>query len=197
MIGNMRHYLGRFLPPRGFTLIEALVAVLMLTLSIAGPLTIASKGMTATMIAKDQFTAFYLAQDAIEQVRFLRDTACLGSSGGPSGCPDTVWTQSLNNCITSLSANGCYLDSLGNYPAAATPCPSTPCPVMRYDSTNKVFNYNDVSLPLTPQRFIRTIKIAPGSSADEAIVTVTVSWTGITGTSPLPVTVRETLFRWQ
>ena len=50
---------------RGFTLIETLIAVLILTTAIAGPLTIASKGLTATLVAKDQISAFYLAQDAV------------------------------------------------------------------------------------------------------------------------------------
>src|SRR3989344_2234390 len=99
---------------KGFTLIETLIAVLLLSTAITGPLTIASKGLTVTLVAKDQFIAFYLAQDAMEQVRFLRDSACLAAGGGPTGCPEAAWLSSLNNCLASVSPDGCYLDSLAS-----------------------------------------------------------------------------------
>src|SRR3989344_3821699 len=182
----------------GFTLIETLIAVLLLATAIAGPLTIASKGLTSTMVAKDQFIAFYLAQDAIEQVRFLRDSACLASGGGPTGCPANVWLSGLNNCLTSASPDGCILDSLATNPAAPAACAGT-CAVMRYDAANHVFNYNP-AVPIVPQQFIRTIKVQNdpgGTSPDEAVVTVSVAWTDRAGVTRPPITVRENIFRWQ
>jgi prepilin-type N-terminal cleavage/methylation domain-containing protein len=65
---------------RGFTLVETLVAVLLLTVAIAGPLTIISKSLITALVAKDQVTAFFLAQDAVEYVRFVRDTNKLQDS---------------------------------------------------------------------------------------------------------------------
>ena len=53
----------------GFTLIESLVAISILLLSISAPLTIASKGLASSFFARDQITAFYLAQDAVEYIR--------------------------------------------------------------------------------------------------------------------------------
>ncbi len=197
MINNMQNKELRS-KNKGFTLIETLIAVLLLAVAITGPLSIASKGLTATLVAKDQFTAFYLAQDAVEQVRFLRDSACLLAGGGPSGCPSASWLSSLNSCLTSVSPDGCYLDSLGTNPSVATPCSGT-CPVMNYDTANRFFNYN-LSMPLTPQHFIRTIKIQndpSGTTPDEAVVTVTVSWTDVAGVTHAPVIVRENIFRWQ
>lgn len=180
----------------GFTLIETLIAVLLLAISIAGPLTIASKGLTATLVAKDQFIAFYLAQDAVEQVRFLRDSACLSAAGGAGGCPVGSWLSSLASCVSADGSASCYLDSLGTNPAAPTGC-SGACPVMNYDPANMVFNYNPVARP-TPQYFIRTVKIQNDpASPDEAVVTVTVSWNDLAGVTHLPITVRENIFRWQ
>lgn len=183
---------------KGFTLIETLIAVLLLATAIAGPLTIASKGLTATVAAKDQFIAFYLAQDAMEQVRFLRDSACLASAGGPSGCPDNVWLSGLNNCLTSVNPNGCILDSLATNPSSPAACAGT-CDVMRYDDVNHVFNYNPAKA-VAPQQFVRTVKIQndpAGASPDEAIVTVSVTWIDRAGVVRAPITIRENIFRWQ
>lgn len=179
---------------KGFTLIETLVAVLLLSLAIGGPLTIASKGLTATLVAKDQFIGFYLAQDAIEQVRFLRDSACLASGGGPSGCPAGSWLSSFGSCVSADGSASCYLDSIQG---TVTAC-SGACPTLNYDSTNKYFSYT--SGTRSAQQFIRTVTIQnnpSGSSPDEAIVTVSVSWTDRAGITRVPITVRENIFRWQ
>ncbi len=180
---------------RGFTLIETLIAVLLLAMSIAGPLTIASKGLTSTMVSKDQFIGFYLAQDAIEQVRFLRDTSCLSTIGDSTGCPVSVWLQGLNNCLVSVNPDGCYLDSLATNPASPVACTGGVCETMRYDATNHVFNYNQ-AVPLTPQRFIRTVKIT-NTTADEAVITVEVNWSDRAGVTRESIKVRENIFRWQ
>lgn len=185
---------------RGFSLIETLVAVLLLTIAIAGPLTLASKGLTATTVAKDQFVAFYLAQDAMEHVRYLRDTAMLclaaGSTSGPcAGVSD--WLSLLANCKGST---GCRFDSLGNNPPAPVVC-ETPCMVLKYNRTLKNYNYDtsgssDVSD--TPQQYVRTIKVDDTTlGSSEAVVTVSVSWTDLAGVSHAPVTIRENLFKWQ
>lgn len=183
---------------RGFTLVETLVAVLLLSVAIVGPLTIASKGLTATLVAKDQFTGFFLAQDAMEYVRFLRDSSCLASPSGGSGCPSNVWLSALSACISTDGSATCYLDSLGVHPDVPTACSGT-CPTLRYDTPNRYFNYN-ASVPVSSQRYVRTVSIKndpSGSTPDEAIVTVTVSWSDIAGATRVPITVRESIFRWQ
>ena len=58
---------------RGFTIVETLVAVAILMIAIAGPLTIAQKSLISAIYAKDQVTATFLAQDAIEYVKNMRD----------------------------------------------------------------------------------------------------------------------------
>ena len=47
----------------GFTLIEALVAVAILALAVAGPLYAANRALVAAGIARDRLTASYLAQE--------------------------------------------------------------------------------------------------------------------------------------
>ncbi len=188
---------------RGFTLIETLVAVLLLASAIAGPLTIASKGLSAALVAKDQITAFFLAQDAMEQVRFLRDSACLASGGGAGGCAANVWLSSLSPCVSTDGVASCKLDSLGFSPANPVACDAASCSastdVLHFDSTNNSFNYNQ-SAPLSTQRYVRVIQIQNdpnGTAPDEAVVTVKVSWSDIAGVTHAPIIVREDIFRWQ
>lgn len=172
---------------QGFTLIETLVAVLLLTTAIAGPLTIASRGLLASTVARDQVIAFYLAQDAIEHIRFLRDTNKLSSA---------EWLNTLTPCVSADGSATCYFDSLSTNPSSPTACSGT-CEVMRFDSTNGYYNYNS-SNTLTPQRFIRTVSIKTpvGTNNSEAAISVTMSWESSNGATRT-VTVRENIVDWQ
>ena len=88
------------IPSRGgFTIIETLVAIAILLLAIVGPLTMAEKGLASAEAARQEITAFYLAQEAIEYVRNIRDTNALQNGG--------QWLQNLNEC---LKPSGCGID---------------------------------------------------------------------------------------
>lgn len=193
---------ARGLPAQaGFTLMETLVAILLLSMAIAGPLTIASKGIQATTIAKDEDSAFYLAQDAVEYVRFVRDTNKLqGSADWLAGLDGTgtggIWKPDGSNgdCVSSGGTAACTVDSLQNSGDQyyIQSCPSGVCPAINYDSTNLIYSYT--SGVATP--FVRTVSITNpvGGNANEAAITVTVSWKDPLSHS---VTVRENIFNWQ
>jgi len=182
----------------GFTLIETLVAVLILATAIAGPLTIASRGLTTALVAKDQVTAFYLAQDAVEYIRFKRDSACLAA--GVSPCDNAVWLSTLTPACTG--SNGCYLDStetttnppLNNGPLS---CGAIPCSLsnhpLYYDPVNNRFTYT--SLNNIRQPFVRTVILTSVNSNEEKL-SVTVSWND-TGGVPRSVSVNEDIFNWE
>src|SRR4051812_17046488 len=119
---------------KGFTLIETLIAILVLMLAIVGPLTIASKGLQTTLVSKDQETAFFLAQDAVEYVRWVRDTNKLSGNGWLAGLDGTANGHTNNgvaggNCT---AASGCTVDSLKDTTASC----SGACVVLKYGSTN-------------------------------------------------------------
>lgn len=168
---------------KGFTLIETLVAVLLLTSAIAGPLTLASKGLSAALIARDQMLAFYLAQDGVEYVRFVRDSNRLSK---------VAWLTGLSNCT---GAAGCQIDSLqGTVAACTTAC----APLYKYDdgAGHKYFSYT-VGSP-TPQQFVRTITLSTpltGESTEEVLV-VAVSWRAQSGVTR-QIVVRENILDWQ
>src|SRR3989344_7138561 len=56
----------------GFSLIETIVAISIMILAIIGPMTTAQKGFTSAEYSKDQMKAYYLAEEALEYVHYIR-----------------------------------------------------------------------------------------------------------------------------
>lgn len=169
---------------QGFTLIETLVAVLLLTTAIAGPLTIAAKGLSAAIIARDQMLAFYLAQDGVEYVRYVRDSNKLAGNSD--------WINGLSDCT---GTDGCTIDpTAGTVTACSGVCPL----IQKYDSGTgqKYFSYSLGSV--TPQQFRRTITLSAPATAEstERVLSVKVEWRAQSGVVR-NVTVRENIFDWQ
>lgn len=167
---------------RGFTLIETLIAVLLLSTAIAGPLTIAAKGLSGALVARDQMIAFYLAQDAVEYVHFVRDSNKLAGSS---------WLTALDACT---GASGCILDTTAG---TVTACSGTCSILNKYTNGASVsFSYTQGSQ--TPQQFRRTVTLAaPATSeATERVLTVAVSWRAQSGVVRT-ISVRENIFDWQ
>lgn len=184
---------------------ETLVAVLVLSLSLTGPLVIAQKGLQTALIAKDQITAFDLAQDAIEYVRFGRDTNCLAAGAVAGGCPAAQWlagngnnaqTVNLTACVSATGTSACTVDTI----AATTPssCTAGVCAPINYDASRNYFTYASGS----PSIFIRTITITTPTcnvantvcNTSEAAISVTVQWSDPISHS---ITVKENLLNWQ
>lgn len=190
---------------KGFTLMETLVAVTILTLAITGPLTIAQKGLQAALISKDKITAYYLAQDAIEYLRYARDTNCLVAGSPATGCPAAQWllgngntlqTINLAACISPGGTSACTVDVIaGTQPAV---CTSGVCPAINYDASRNYFTYASGSASI----FTRTISITSPvcgagntpCNANEISVSVKVAWSDPISHS---ITVKESVFDWQ
>lgn len=68
---------------KGFTLVETLVAIAILLVIIVGPMSIAQKGIQNAFFAREQLTAVFLAQEAIEGVRELRDNNAIDVYDSP------------------------------------------------------------------------------------------------------------------
>ena len=171
---------------KGFTLIETLIAITILTLAVAGPLTTASQALTAAQVSKGQLTASYLAQEGIEYVRFMRDDEYLKFYPSGVGAGTAAWNEFLNGSapasITSCRAGTCMLDpaapsmctgAAGNG-CSLIPCSGGTCTPL-YLANNIYTEQSGISgAVVTP--FKRTIQAFTVSATDERIVS-TVSWT--------------------
>lgn len=112
---------------KGFTLIETLVAISILMIAIAGPLTIANKAYTASLDARNQTIGIYLAQDAIEYANAIKDnyntfsyfTGCTsankcGVSGITGADPFDLTTIYTNNIGLCANFNNCKIKTDSN-----------------------------------------------------------------------------------
>jgi hypothetical protein len=81
----------------GFTLVEALVAISLLMVAISSPMYISQKGLSASMFARDQMTASFLAQDGIEAVKNIRDYMAINQEN--ENTPYTDWLGLLSDCF--------------------------------------------------------------------------------------------------
>ncbi len=172
---------------RGFTLLETLVAITILIMALLGPLQLASKSVALASISQNKITAFYLAQEAIEVVRNIRDTNFLEGSS---------WLDGLNQCF----GGECYIDvptyysNLSNPSVAIAPC-GAECPLIKYDRQNGYYynySYGDSTIF---RRFVKITKISTGVANDEARIEVKISWKDKGG--PMSLNLQESIFNWK
>ncbi|MGD0328482.1 MAG: prepilin-type N-terminal cleavage/methylation domain-containing protein [Minisyncoccia bacterium] len=189
---------------KGFTLIETMVAITILTVAIAGAFFTANSSLVAAEIARDQLTASYLAQEGIEYVRMMRDDEYLKAyQVGGTNVSTTAWNNFLNGsdaasitqCRGTISSPiTCTLDpsrSMGSGSGSSLqPCSGSACIPLYLASTGI---YNEQSSG-TKTSFTRTIQAVDISASDERIVSK-VSWSfhGISHS----VTITDHLTPWQ
>jgi type II secretory pathway pseudopilin PulG len=146
---------------KGFTLLEALVAISILMVAVVAPITIAQKGLSSASYSKNQMIASYLAQDAIEYIINKRDENVINKNS---------WLAGLELC---LSNSGCGLDTVNPGGVGTISADEN----LYLDRVNKFYGSNSSSGDLTS--FTRKINIEEdpnGTNEDEALITVTVGW---------------------
>lgn len=149
----------------GFSLIETLVAIIVLISALLGPLALATYSIHAASASEHDIVAYNLAQGAMELVRNKRDANFIAG---------VDWRQGFNVCNSN---NGCTIDiTTGDVQV----CPSI-CPPLRFDAFSGLYSYDSAD-PKTI--FTSSISIVPGADydvppdgkPDEIKVTVTVTW---------------------
>ncbi len=166
----------------GFTFIETMVAISILTISIVAPMSLATKSLSSAYYARDQIAAFHLAQEAIESVRHVRDGNVLNNALGTS--------VNLLEGIPSTNGGAFTIDTRDD---SMTLCPLDGCPPLK--SNGELYGY-DNSAGWVPTRFTRSIRaVFVNGTTDEIHVTVTVSWT-TSGFQTRSFTISANLYRW-
>ncbi len=91
-------------PTEGITLIECIVAVAILAIAIAGPMTLASQSLRASRDARNELVATHLAEEGVEVVHSVRDN----NSADDITAGQTLWaTDIVGNCYKK---DGCIID---------------------------------------------------------------------------------------
>ena len=164
---------------KGFTLIETFVAIAVLLISLVGPLSIAAQSLRSAYYARDQITAFYLAQEAIEYVRAKRDQNYFPT-------PHNPWLNGLDNCVSPSVCTVDYKNFADNV------CSGGNCSALLISAAPEyIFNTQSG----TPSLFTRSLTIVPiPGTPDEVTLQVTVRWVsaGISRSFQL----KEDIFNW-
>jgi len=151
--------------PRGFTLIETMVAISILLMSMTSPIIIAKQGMVSARQARNSITAFYMAQDAIEYIKNVRDSNFLNGQS---------WLTNFGPCID----NFCQVDTLDDdFTTAFSSCDAiNGCPVInKLTDINGNFTFYDYNTDYPSSGFVRNVKIVTINS-DEVRVEVKILW---------------------
>lgn len=174
----------RSLPLTGFTLVETLVAITVVTTAIVGPLYAVQQSLNASRSAKDQLIASSLAQEAVEFARYARDSNYLYELRYPGSGLSWLYGVDGTNGSTNCFTADCVVDA--NYGIVSR----TITPL--YLNANGIYTQQQNG-SLTP--FSRTVRFAAVSgSTTEVIVTVTVTWNSKGGTRT--VVINESLHNW-
>ncbi|MBP6858335.1 MAG: prepilin-type N-terminal cleavage/methylation domain-containing protein [Candidatus Pacebacteria bacterium] len=167
---------------RAFTLVETLVAVAILMIAIAGPLVIATKGLTAALYSKNQMIASFLAQESMEVVKNIHDNNIYDA--------DDIAAQWLTGIGSCTENDPCDANGIGSY-MISTDCPSEGCPVYYSDDDGYT---SDSSAGGTMTEFSRKFyleNVGGTHLMPEVQAHVTVNW--MQGTIPFEIHLVSTM----
>jgi len=169
-VTNMKHQIRK--NQRGFTILESVVAIFILSLSITGVFSAVQQSLSQAILAKDEVQAFYLAQEAVEIIRNKRDANQLNKIVNSSS---NSWLYG----ITENVADPCYFGKVCRVDAnnqAFTYCGSTwnSCPILNQNTNTYLYSYTS-GANWVAAKFKREIQIE-SINVNEIAVTVRISW---------------------
>lgn len=189
----------------GFTIIETLISLTIFSMALTGLITVAAKGSYNINAARDRLTATYLADEGIELMRAMRDTAVL-ESGSPSALT-AGWLRFVSTAVADCTtASPCDIDGAnfgGYYPYPkfsnfTKPCTFTVsgvsgsyCPLY-YDNATGFYNDQGIGTRTAYSRSL-VIDWSP-SDPSEIKVTSTVIWRE--GSVYKNIVQTESMFNW-
>lgn len=165
-------------------MVEALVAITVLLIGVIGPITLLANSITNANYAKNQITAFFLAQEGQEMIINARNNNRLrgDTNPDPSANDGSYWLSGngLRKCNpdSGEGADTCYIDTsevIGNEEDKFHGCSDNGCPPLKIDPASGFYGYGNGTTSI----FTRTIQINPINESglvNRAKVTVIVVW---------------------
>lgn len=186
----------------GFTLVETLVAILVLSMSLVAITSLLTRTLQASILSQQYVIASKLAQEGLEMVRVKRNNNLIAQSN-----PDNVGAHWNSDFPTSIgtpvsyefeASNANTILTYGN-PLSQTPVSSGSTPTLRtfriYTTGNNAgmyTYYSGTGTNVVPGNFTRLVTLTPLTPYSIA-VTSTVSWGG-TGPSGQTFSLSTVLF---
>jgi len=155
---------------KGFTLIEAMVALVLVTVAMGPVFILATSSVNVASRIEHNLTAANLTQEGVEVIRNIRDTNWLNGSAFDNNLSVGTWRVEWNTA-------GGWLATVGSNP------------VLKKD--NGLYNYSTG----TDTLFRRTITIAKPNSGELTVIS-SVTWTE-RGNISRTVSAESHLFNWR
>lgn len=181
---------------KGFTIVEAIIAIFILSISIGAMLGLTVSSYSTAKYANNEITANYLLQEAIDSIRNSRDTLAFQQKNWSGFTTRYTDCFTINGC--NISTSDFQPDRTANFAAEIKPCnESSPlfgtikCPVLKYDPSGTNF-YSFAGT--TDSNFKRQVKMV-SKGANEVEVTANVEYRN--GTSAKTRTLKMNLMNWQ
>lgn len=151
---------------KAFTIVETLVAIMILMVAISGPLTSAFRGLNAASAARDQMIATQLAQEGVEAFRNLVDSNIRSGRAATQG-----FLLNVNACYPNKR---CRVNTFPNISVASQDLDYTLNPVFRlYKNPGNNYFVHTSGANATP--FYRSAYLQSIRS-DSADLIVEVAW---------------------
>jgi type II secretory pathway pseudopilin PulG len=169
---------------RGQTLIEALIALSVITMGFLGIMALLSKSFFYNRTITDQLTASYLASEGIEIAKNLIDHDVF--SGAAWGSCFTANTSAMNgNNVGDFALDDASIDCLRGYSSGM---------FLQFDPATNAYRYG-ITAGSSATGFSRDVRVAL-TGANEITVTSIVRWdTGpVTGRS---VVLEDHFYKWR
>jgi len=170
----------------GFTILETIIAVLIVGISISAIVVVAGGGAQKAIQSKDRLIAAYLAQEGVELVRNVRDTTFLVFEDELG--IDTRW-NSFKTSMAPCFVSGCAVafDRDGDLPVAVST--SGGGIFLLFDKSTGIYSYEAGDKTIFNRQVIMT-ELNPGTIE----VTVIVDYKE--GTQNRTYTTKEQLYNW-
>lgn len=159
---------------KGFTLLESLISIFILTLAITGPIYISSFSLKNTISSRDTITAQYLSEEVIEVLKNNKDSSALNAD---SQTPNhTDWLENItgntscfrdsvspdNKCVMTKSLGNTFVDDEYLF----TNCTNGNCDALNFSSSSEVvYGLDDSQAANTSKsKFTREFYLEKGES---------------------------------
>ena len=167
---------------KGFTLLEMLISIMVITIGVLGIYSAVLKYTKATQVARENLTAAYLGQEGIEIIKNIRDTNWINAE---------TWNDDLTGC--DAVDGSCEIDTIFGGGTAKDPVFtiwSGSGRSLYIENSTKLYKYL-ASPGASDIRTIYTRKITIDSVTDDVLkIQVDVYWRGKT------TTVKEDIYNW-
>ncbi|MEK7118541.1 MAG: prepilin-type N-terminal cleavage/methylation domain-containing protein [Patescibacteria group bacterium] len=190
----------------GITLIESIVSIALLSIAVAGPMTLAAHSIKAVGAARTEMIATHLAEEGLEVVHSLRDN----NSADDSTSDGRNWMRDIRNTCDAVN-NGCVIDltkhavnDVWDTKEVLNKCGGSGCgdkTIVYFNTQTGLYRQSDDPLtsPWISTQFRRVISITdvdnPGNPQRQARVTSVVTYPDYGGKTQT-MSISEDLYNW-